>query len=263
MDISIEFVFLFACALLVLHFIISGCRYTNVEGYQCGTCPISTAKCPNKCKKIKNNNEYWCAGHTEECGDCEFASGEEPCLDTGATKNLYIGNLDLTINKDRNNYGTVYEYHGRANEWWVYKSHRRKPSFSLFEDQPTKVTDQDKLDTLNKLRSKPYRIDAIGIRVNDDEFEVGIFPALEWNRPTSETRPEKNKSRHLYFSDSDKDVYCLAVPAYSGWDPLIGITINTILQPIDFDRLSHRVTYTSNKPKIQYIGVTESVIPTC
>ena len=135
MQLSIESIFLFGCALFILYYIINGCGCTNVEGYQCGTCPISTARCPDRCQKIESNNEFFCKGHTEKCDDCGFEAGAEVCFDTGARNHLYIGNLNLKINIEANDFGIVYIYStvtdktGALNgKWYVYKSNKTTTS---------------------------------------------------------------------------------------------------------------------------------------
>uniref|UniRef100_A0A6C0FI70 Uncharacterized protein n=1 Tax=viral metagenome TaxID=1070528 RepID=A0A6C0FI70_9ZZZZ len=252
MDISIEFVFLFACALFVLHFIISECRYTNVEGYRCGTCPISTAKCPDKCKTIIKNDEWLhClpGSHTEECGDCEFASGEEPCLDTGAHENLYIGNLDLEIAGDIG--GIKYKYNDDK-KWYVYTMLVEDEGYGTRTSEgfgdPVEVTDQDKLNTLKKLNSSPYNVRTIGLfHIPSWGFVRGVVRAAEWVVQTNDTPfdykigvKSTGHARHLYFSDSAKDAYCLGVPSLSVWDAV--------------EEFPHVVDYNSDKNKLQYIG---------
>ena len=250
MDISIEFVFLFACALFVLHFIISEYGHT-IEGYTCGTCPISTAKCPNKCKKIKPKHEWSCMkGDKYECSECGFATDtvpEEVCLDTGATENLYIGNLDLEIDGDIA--AIKYKYNVDENKWYVYTWRWSDNGTSLLNRwRHSEVTNTDKLNTLKKLKSSPYYIYNIGlfhisgislpvdwldggiIKQNTDlPFDYKIGVNNKWDTP----------ARHYYFSDSARDVYCLGVPLLSVWGAA---------------EFPHVVDYNSKKNKLQYIG---------
>lgn len=256
MEISIESVFLFACALFVLHFIISGCGYTNVEGYRCGFCPISTAKCPPECP----------ATHTDKCGvwgmgtgakyqctctDANFAEGKTVCLDTGSEKNLNIGILDLHV--DKPNDGSVFEkaYLSKLQDAdnpnsraWVERTTVIKKKWTLLEDEKrtvktTPVTDTKKLHLLNQLAATPYYIQNIAITVDSsDSFEIGV---KTWN---------KDKGKHFYFSDRKGDVYCLSVTTYGGESE---------------EEFPHTVGVGNHKMPsyIQYLGYKESNVPIC
>ena len=259
MDISIEFVFLFACALFVLHFIINRCGYTNVEGFECGSCPWSTAKCPPECPATSTDKcGVWDMGTGAKyectCKDANYAGGKPVCLDTGSTINLDIGILDLRLEAQEQ--GSISE---KAYMWerqddapdsgkWVEYTTVLvdKPLFGDWKYKETNniVTDQNKLDLLNKLKGDPYYIQNIGIlSPNYDSVEVSV---KTWNN---------DKGKHFYFSDRTGDAYCLSVTTDGGvkGDFPHSVKIGQPGNPSD----------SSWPAYIQYLGYKESNAPFC
>ena len=264
MEISIEFVFLFACALFVLHFITSGCRYTNVEGYECGSCPISTAKCPTECSVT---SEGKCGvlglgkGAKYECA-CppSYAGGKTVCLDTGSATNLDIGILDLSVEPTVQVLGSrwrkayMYQQQNPGGPWkWVeytwlvekmnpfqgldYKSETGKKKITSI------VTDNEKLELLSKLFHAPYYIQNIEIiTVSPKKWEIGV---KTWNI---------DKGKHFYFSDRAGEVYCLSVTSLDTAD----------IFDVDFPHTVGGVELRkTGEAYIQNLGYKESDIPFC
>jgi hypothetical protein len=218
MDISIEFVFLFACALFVLHFIISGCRYTNVEGYECGSCPLSTAKCPDECSSTLKDKcgvlglgkgaKYECACSPTP-GGAPYAVGESVCIDTGSEINLDIGILDLSVHHvvTGNHVRKAYMYEQQKWVEYTWVVDKMGHGFNDANKVPNTVTDTDKLSVLNKLFAAPYYIQNIDMTtVSSNAWMVGL---KTYNNDTG---------KHFYFSDRTGDVYCLAVTRWGGSD---------------------------------------------
>ena len=256
MDISIEFVFLFACALFVLHFIINRCGYTNVEGFECGSCPWSTAKCPPECPATSTDKcGVWDMGTGAKyectCKDANYAGGKPVCLDTGSEINLDIGILDLWVNAPRNGsrVAKAYMYAPDARGKWVEYTKVQVSKLPIFGERKYKetnniVTDQNKLDLLNKLKGDPYYIQNIGIlSPNYDSVEVSV---KTWNN---------DKGKHFYFSDRTGDAYCLSVTTDGGvkGDFPHSVKIGQPGNPSD----------SSWPAYIQYLGYKESNAPFC
>lgn len=77
-------------------------------------------------------------------------------------------------------------------------------------------------------------------------FVRGVVRDAEWVVQTNDTPYDykigvksTGSAKHLYFSDSAKDAYCLGVPTISVW----GLA-----------EFPHVVDYNSKKNKLQYIG---------
>ena len=248
MDISIEFVFLFACALFVLHFIISGCGHT-IEGYKCGTCPWSTAKCPPECPATSTDKcGVWDMGtgakYECECTDANYAGGKPVCLDTGSTINLDIGILDLRLEAQEQ--GSIsekaYMYAPDDRGKWVEYTTVLvdKPLFGDWKYNKTNniVTDQNKLDLLNKLKGDPYYIQNIKItRDSRNSWKVGVKTL------------NNDKGKHFYFSDRTGDAYCLSVTTDGGVKGDFPHTVGIGETPMPV--------------QVQYLGYKESNKPFC
>lgn len=210
---------------------------------------MSTARCPNKCKTIKNNDEFFCDGHTENYGDCGFGPGQGVCLDTKSSNNIYIGNLGLEITGIAPRaVGIKYKYDDDARfGWYVYYAQKiglTRPKFGPAHE----VTDQDKLNTLNKLNSAPFHIRSIGLFKLDNSADPArsVIRNIEFvAKNTDQLYDYKigvdstGPAKHLFFSDSAKDIYCLGIPRASVW----GLT-----------EFPHVVDYSSHNNKLQYIG---------
>ena len=267
MDISIELVFLFACALFVLHFIINECRcgYTNVEGFECGSCPWSTAKCPPECTHTSTEKcGVWGmgSGARYECA-CppSYAGGKPVCLDTGSTINLDIGILDLSVEPTVQVLGSrwrkayMYQQQNPGGPWkwveytWIVeqqdgfnwadggRSERKKKTKII-------VTDNKKLELLSKLFAAPYYIQNIAITtVSIQGWELGV---KTWNI---------DKGKHFYFSDRTGEVYCLSVTSLDTAD----------IFDVDFPHTVGGKDKDPNQVKayIQNLGYKESDIPFC
>lgn len=238
MEISIESVFLLGCALFVIYYIISGCRceYTNVEGFECGSCPWSTAKCPHECPaKSTDKCGYETplgrtgTGARYECActgaNANFAGGKPVCLDTHSDFNLDIGILDIWVDwRDGSQVRKSYMYNNKKKEWVEHTQ------VDEVKTQNT-VTDIDKLSILTKLRARPYYIQNIELAlVSEEGWSIYL---KTWNN---------DKGKHFYFSDRTGDVYCLSVTRLGGSD----------------DDWPHKVTGELGREPahIQYIGMT-------
>jgi hypothetical protein len=257
MDISIEFVFLFACALFVLHFIMSGCRYTNVEGYECGSCPWSTAKCPDECISTP----------TEKCGvlglgkgakyECackpSYAGGKPVCLDTGSGSNLDIGILDLSAHHVEIGLQVRKAYMYEQQKWVEYTWVVDRVGSHLNDANKVgnTVTDTDKLSVLNKLFGAPYYIQNIDMTtMSNSSWMVGV---KTYNH---------DKGKHFYFSDRTGDVYCLAVTRWGVNSPATSSSFASLANDENFP---HTVGAgeTHLPAHIQYLGHKESNLPSC
>jgi hypothetical protein len=283
MDISIEFVFLFACALFVLNFIISGCGYTNVEGlqdlpessvYECGSCPWSTAKCPDNCRVLKKDKcgigglgrgaKYECSCNAGPADSAILR--DKSCVDTGSATNLDIGILDLRVagppmgsqiyksymherphqplglNADEGNkwveHTTIIEdIHATDNSTWKFREKQIKNI----------VKDIDKLELLSKLSAKPYYIQNIRVKTGTKDHHPSEIAVKTSNH---------DEGKHFYFSDREGEVFCLSVQR------------GDFLPGEDFP---HTVKITSGgvlaeepiENYIQRLGHTKSKVPFC
>ena len=254
MDISIELVFLFACALFVLHFIINECRcgYTNVEGFECGSCPWSSAKCPPECPATSTEKcgLFGLTGHGAKyecaCKDANFAGGAPVCLDTGSSLNLDIGILDLWVD-----YSTRYAKKYKLEEIYpdnpqsVWKEYTMKgATLNPWSDDGI-VNDNDKLLLLTKLSQAPYYIQNIAISRTLPPPGSSVHDKGGHNIGVKTSNNDKGK--HFYFSDRTGDAYCLSVTTHGGSEK----------------EFPHKVSFNSHDSHIQYLGYKESNVPFC
>jgi hypothetical protein len=201
--------------LLILYLFMNKCGCRSVEGYQCGSCPISKAKCPDECPETSSSScgydvpltgwhigtgaEYQCNCPPSVHSDTFDYLGEV-CLDTNSTQNINIGALELSVDW-YNLKGKKYKYDG--SNWTEYKVTGTDVYGNWVWTEETLTSEntaETKLNVLKKLADTPYYIQNIGIWSTDkNSVEIGV------------KGKKGSAGRHFYFSDRTGEVYCLAL----------------------------------------------------